>query len=459
MKAIRGAQYRLIYADSLEIMRKMRDNSVDTVITDPPYALQFMQKHWDYELPSVEVFLEILRVSKPGATLLCFGGTRTFHRLACNIEDAGWHIRDTLMWMYGQGFPKSHNVANSIDKRHGASDRGHRIARANRYHPDGTREPDGESLPAYKSRTPYSGGWDGYGTALKPAWEPILLCMKPLEGTFAENALKWGVAGLNIDAGRIGFQSDADKEAAKSFNSLRKGKPVYDVEKGWNQNKVIGDEYVPKAGRWPANVLLEHHPECKLVGCEKIEKGKKDRSSFNNPSENKCMAGANLGHKSMHYGEETIEKWECHPECPIRLLDEQTINQRASRPRGGKTVHRTFKNCMFKVGKETIVNGEQFNDKGGASRFFYCSKASTKERGKYNTHPTVKPLKLMEYLCKLTRTPTGGLVLDPFVGSGTTILACLNTGRKCIGIDNDKDTVHIAYKRIKEWEVINDKKM
>jgi len=347
----------LYLGDCREVVKQFPDNLVDTIITDPPYGLEFMGKGWDKGVPGIEYWKEFLAVTKPGGMLLAFGGTRTYHRLACAIEDAGWEIRDCMMWLYGSGFPKSHNFKE--------------------------------------------GAFKGWGTALKPAWEPIIVAMKPLDGTFAQNAEKWGVAGINVDGGRIGTQVMTEGRAKKS--------EVYAA--GNNSHNKMFKEAQPllnpatHQGRWPANLLLD--------------------------------------------------------EDAAGLLDEQSGELKSGggvrRPNGSKSV------AMSPLAADDI--SEWSASAGGASRFFYCSKASKSERNagceglpekpnnsygdfagtpehgpklnvtKQNFHPTVKPLKLMEYLCTLTKTPTGGIVLDPFAGSGTTLLAAKNIGREYIGIE------------------------
>jgi DNA modification methylase len=195
--------------DVLEQLKQYPDNYFDASFADPPYGLSFMGAEWDHGVPSVEVWKELYRVLKPGAFILMFGGTRTFHRQTCAIEDAGFEIRDTLMWLYGSGFPKSHNIANDIDKKHGHKPRGKAIPTASTHLPSGTYGPDGENLTGnkvepYIAKERISKPWQGYGMALKPAFEPCILAMKPNDGTFANNALVHGEAGLNIDACRIG---------------------------------------------------------------------------------------------------------------------------------------------------------------------------------------------------------------------------------------------------------------
>jgi len=332
---------QLYTGDCLEVMQTLDENSVDTIITDPPYGLSFMGKDWDYGVPGKRYWVEALRVAKPGAMLLAFGGTRTHHRLMCAIEDAGWQIRDAIFWVYGSGFPKSHNIGKATQDSQ----------------------------------------WDGYGTALKPAYEIIVLAMKPLDGTFANNALTWGVAGLNIDGGRVAHDeptkyTERDNEmwlgARRNTNTLASPAP---------------------SGRWPANLI--------------------------------------------HDGSEEVTAL-----FPVTK----------STPGG-----------MTKFGGVFGNNGEVksnaiYTDEGSAARFFYCAKASRKERnaglpdGESSSHPTVKPLALMRYLCKLTATPTGGTVLDMFAGSGSTGCAAVLEGRDFIGIDLDADYVEIARRRIAHCE-------
>lgn len=328
---------KLIRADCLRRMRSMEPDSVDTIITDPPYGLDFMGKAWDHGSPGPAFWKAALRVAKPGAFLLCFGGTRTFHRLAVSIEDAGWELRDCMMWVYGTGFPKGYNL--------------------------------GKKLPDFQ----------GYNTALKPAWEPIIVAMKPLDGTFLKNAEKHGVAGFNIDATRIGFRNEADEKESKQKNRQDKRK------RGAHGN------YNPP-GRFPPNVILDP--------------------------------------------------------TAAQLLDAQSGSTKST---GGQASLGAFrKGKVYGKGKDIREKKDPgYGDTGGASRFFYCAKASSSERGKGNNHPTVKPLKLMEYLCLLTRTPKGGIVLDPFMGSGTTGLACRNTKRSFIGIEKSKEYFKIARRRIR----------
>jgi len=349
-----------------------------SIITDPPYHLTsvsrkgssrtndpaspfgrhrigergFMGKTWDGGGVSFdpETWLSVLEAAKPGAMLLSFGGTRTWHRIAAAIEDAGWEIRDTICWLYGSGFPKSLNIGKSAGRAE----------------------------------------WEGWGTALKPAFEPIIVAMKPLDGTFAENALAHGVAGLNIDGCRIGenpgYRYNADKNGT-TFHGQQGERIRQTADKK-------GAQFIESTkGRWPANLILDDEAAA--------------------------------------------------------LLDEQsgkTVSRAA--PRGGTSPNPMSWGQVRADGQEMAGH----TDSGGASRFFYCAKASCSERGEGNDHPTVKPLALMRYLCRLTKTPSGGLVLDPFMGSGSTLLAARLEGRPCIGIEKDERTCEIAVKRLEQLE-------
>ncbi len=334
---------RLFYGDCCQVMKKLNNDSIDAVVTDPPYELGFMGKKWDSTGISfqLEVWQEVLRILKPGGHLLAMGGTRTHHRLMCALEDAGFEIRDTLMWLYGSGFPKSLDVSKAIDKAAGA-ERADLGASPNWRESKRDREKFGSmevrganagriTIPA----TDAAREWDGWGTALKPAWEPIVLARKPLIGTLAATVQEHGTGALNVDGCRVGAVAGQGGGAKAAAESMK--------------------------GRWPANLMLD-----------------KDAAA---------------------------------------MLDAQS--------------------------------GELTS--GGASRFFYCAKASRKERGKKNNHPTVKPIALMCYLVRLI-TPPRGIILDPFIGSGTTALAALDENFRCIGIDNNKDYLEIVQQRVEERE-------
>ena len=384
----------LYCGDNREIVPMLPKASIDFVCTDPPYGLNFMGHEWDHGVPGPLFWENFLRVCKPGAMMLAFGGTRTFHRLICAIEDAGWEIRDCLMWLQGQGFPKAPDVGLMIDKAAGAKREvvgtklgqpGYSLAdngRTNEVYGD-LHNPVAECAITAPT-TELAKAWTGWANSLKPAWEPITLAMKPLDGTLARNAEKWGVAGLNINASRIGTDS-----------TLRTHSPTSNSAGGWvsvNRPPVGGSE----CGRWPANLLLD--------------------------------------------------------EEAAAMLDEQTGTLKSGMMQAGQQ-RSDGKDGGYHHGfPPTATAAGTYGDSGGASRFFYVAKANKKERnppGMKNDHPTIKPLKLMEYLLTLLSTPIGGVVLDPFAGSGSTLLAAKRLGRPCIGVELDEHNCEIAVARLK----------
>lgn len=455
---------QLYQGDCLDVLPMLPENSVDTCICDPPYGLKFMGKDWDHGVPGKPFWEAVLRVLKPGAFLLAFGGSRTVHRLTSAIEDAGFEIRDKIDWIYGSGFPKSHDISKAIDRAAGAEREV--VGSEPIAYPDSDcwGKPNSNSTPSNFSvggtggkktnmdgkgnrlitapATPEAETWDGWGTAMKPSHEPICCAMKPLDGTFAQNALRHGVAGLNVDGARI--QGVVQKGAGSTGFGSRDDK----------YKKGTGRIY--SSGRWPANVMLSHSPDCVQVGERKVKAitGSKGKGSWFGGDGDSRQSG--LGDEN---GMETVPLWACVPGCPVRILDEQSGVLKS----GDLTGQPRVENKIFGSAGSTIGNPRfHKGDTGGASRFFmtfpgeppfyYCPKASTSERTAGGTiesnHPTVKPVKLMEYLCRLTSTPTGGSVLDPFMGSGTTGVACIKAGRKFIGIELDPGYFDITVRRI-----------
>ena len=304
--------------------------------------------------------------------------------------------------------------------------------------------------------SPAAKRWDGWGTTLKPAWEPIILAMKPRDGSFERNALKHGVAGLNIDGARIPASpgrgvwdsSNATCHEGRKFNNSS-SRASYTDTRAWK-------------GRWPANLLLSHHPACMLIGQRRI-KGSGTSKTFHKayPGTSITTFVRGVSHPGNQHadadGLEAVDAWDCHPDCPIQMLDQQSGTRKAGGWISGNEPSHRSRNCYGKMDGRRMWSS--YGDTGGASRFFYCAKASKNERSEglspsvMNDHPTVKPLKLLEYLCKLTATPTGGTILDPFAGSGTTLLAATNVGRKCIGIEINPDYVPIACQRFEDCQV------
>lgn len=383
---------QIFHGDCREVLPKI--SQVDAVVTDPPYGLSFMGKGWDHGVPGVEFWQVIRAAMKPGAHLLAFGGTRTFHRLTCAIEDAGFEIRDCVMWVYGTGFPKSLDVSKAIDKTAGVKGTqgpmkrgGERLARLK----DGKRD-GGETWGNESGRNPYTTipttdaakQWDGWGTALKPAWEPIILARKPLEGTVAANVLEHGVGGLNVDGCRVEGIPPSVPQAAGGSGE------IYGFKNGVGRS---GEMSNPEGkGRWPANLI--------------------------------------------HDGSEEV----------VGLFP-------ANRPGSHKQNPTHSSNAAFGGGR--YDNSSCYSDSGSAARFFYCAKANKKDRGEGNDHPTVKPTDLMRYLCRLI-TPLGGMVLDPFMGSGSTGKAALLEGFDFIGIDAEKQYCDIAERRLERGGYTNE---
>jgi site-specific DNA-methyltransferase (adenine-specific) len=383
--------------DCLIKLKELPENSIDSIVTDPPYELGFMGKSWDSTgiAYNVDVWKECLRVLKPGGYLLAFGGTRTYHRMACAIEDAGFEIRDQIQWIYGSGFPKSLNISKAITAKEltgGSSPQNLRqVGMKENYKPIGQVDyrkgkmfDSNTELDNYETElTENATEWNGWGTALKPANEPICMARKPLsEKTVAENVLKWGTGGINIDGCRI--YRDVNDTSGWSITGSKESENI--AMSGKNYARLPKEDN--SQGRFPANIIFDE------------EAGKMlDEQS------GKLKSGSNC----------------------VRSKEGSFIEH------GG----------LGKAGDVQITYG----DTGGASRFFYCAKASKSERGEGNTHPTVKPLKLMEYLVRLV-TPPNGIVLDPFAGSGTTLLAAQNEGFNYIGIEKEKAHCDIINKRI-----------
>lgn len=469
--------YKIITGNCLDKLKELEDNSIDAIVTDPPYELGFMGKKWDNTgvAYNVELWKECLRVLKHGGHLLSFGGTRTYHRMTCAIEDAGFEIRDCVFYCYGSGFPKSQNIAKMIEGKLtiGSANttafkklNGERKNITNGYtkmeyeqgnKPSNYNKNDnGGSVIKPIFTTKEAQYWEGWGTALKPAVEPIVMARKPLkEKTIVENVIKWGVGGINIDESRIGTDQILTCGG-------RKGGVAYG---DWKE-KI--NEY--HQGRFPANLIWTHHPDCKCVGTKEVN------SNAHYPEMNVTGYGKNFGGKTEYVAEgerpksEIVESWECVAGCPSKEFDKAGVSK-------------TKANENYKWNNVNCENANTFrgrgvytprNDEGTPGRFFksfsyeqedldyapfyYCAKASKSERNegldgfedteRKNFHPTVKPIKLMEYLIKMV-TPKGGVVLDPFMGSGTTGCACVKNGYKFIGIEMTEEYIPIAEARIK----------
>ena len=391
------------HGDCIETMKAMPPESVDAIVTDPPYGLGFMGKKWDGLPPSLEWAEACYRVLKPGGHIAAFGGTRTWHRLAVAIEDAGFEMRDSLAWLYGSGFPKSHDVGKAIDKLAGAEREvvGQSPYAARRPNPMGGSVYEmnaagydvSADLTVTAPATPEAAQWDGWGTALKPAFEPIVLARKPLaEKTVARNVLAHGTGAINVDACRIAGEPVRIENYASTGPQ---GMMSHGHGGGAGHAGEERTARISTAGRWPANVLLDQHAAAWV-----------DEQSGNRPG--------------------------------FATQTDLTVNTEDDGEIYGKG-----------LGVKTPGVRQGFNDSGGASRFFYSAKAPRSERPNVDgvQHPTVKPLAIMRWLIRLV-TPPGGTVLDPFAGSGTTIEAALMEGFDPVGIEMEADYLPLIQHRI-----------
>lgn len=454
----------LLLGDCLDRLEEIESNSVDAILTDPPYGLSdkmpdmaevlthwlngddyahrgggFMGQSWDSFVPGPAVWREVYRVLKPGGSLMAFGGSRTFDLLTLAIRLAGFQIRDCLSWLYGSGFPKNYDISKGMDKAAGAertvigeyvwpdnkprNTKIHQTKRNLYYDIKSDASQNDRSITA--PSTPDAQKWDGYGTALKPAWEPIIWAMKPVEGGFVNNALTWGVAGVNIDKGRIGLNGE---KKPIFINGVDRDRDRSSFDTGGSNR--TGD--YSNQGRWPANVILD--------------------------------------------------------ETAAGMLDEQSGELRS----GGSGKNNNNGTSIWGTTHRRVNNHIDLNE-GGASRFFYVAKASKAERNlglkgmpervkiyngtsgesskdlkpvekrfttkTRNDHPTVKPVDLLVYLAGRLKPPEGGVILDPFMGSGTTGMAAVKTGwAEFIGIEIGEWYYEIAARRIswaqENWDLL-----
>lgn len=459
----------VINGDCLDILKKFPDNYVDSIVTDPPYEIGFMGKSHDRTgiAYSVDMWAECLRVLKPGGHLLSFGAPKTYHRMACAVEDAGFEIRDSLHWVFGSGFPKSMNVSKAVESTllNGSS---HTRA-LRKTEQEGGGEPYtltgknngilGETRvydrKTFAASTDEAQQWEGWGTALKPAVEPIVVARKPLEEkTVAKNVLKHGTGALNIDGTRVGT---TDKLGGGDQSGKTKAK-VEGWDRPWMQDPEAKaahaervNENVAKAealGRWPANLILGHSEECERVRVES------DEFSRNTTEE---WTGFGQKEKPDYESEKIItsrEVWTCVEGCPVADVDRQS-GVSATRA-GGSAGESAY---LGRTAGNPPPPRTGFSDKGGASRFFhtfqmespliYQAKANKKERPTVDGtgHSTVKPLALIRNLVRLV-TPPGGIVLDPFGGSGTTGEAALMENRKFILIEKEESYIPLINVRL-----------
>ena len=403
------SKINLFLGNCLDVLKTFQDNSFDAIVTDPPYGLSFMGKKWDHSVPSVKIWEECLRVLKPGGHLLAFAGTRTQHRMAARIEDAGFEIRDMIAWVYGSGFPKSHDVSKTIDKAAGAE---REVIGPNRWadrHPNIRGKAVGQnygtdlnpSRPVTAPTTDVARQWQGWGTALKPALEPITVARKPLVGTVAENVLAHGTGGINVDASRV----EAEKTTGWG------GDPSNGYSGGLNQDLNAR----PVQGRWPANLI--HDGSDEVVGLFPETGKSSGHIRHNKPSLFLNSGGAFLG--VADNGGSAARFFYC-------AKANKSDRNDGLKDMPMQDVHRY--NAGIGEGKDP----------------------DAPSKGQ-NHHPTVKPTDLMRYLVTLV-TPPNGHVLDPFMGSGSTGKACVQKGFTFTGIEMDKDYLEIARRRIEHEE-------
>jgi len=407
--------YTIYNASCLDVMDSMEANSIDCIVTDPPYEIGFMGKKWDNTgiAFSNDTWSKALRVLKPGGYLLAFNHSRTFHRMMVAIEDAGFELRDTIMWIYGSGFPKSHNVGLSIDKKLGHEDRGHRIAVANRFHPDGTREGKPETLDKYIGKTPEGNKYDGYGTALKPAFEPIVMARKPFKTSVAENVLTYGVGGINIDECRIGSEGGVKKVNIEP-NSASKNV-------GFGCNGELEDI----GGRFPANIIHDGSAEAVSGFPDTTSGGSCLTANRKNEYNDYTYQFGGGGNNDIAGSSGSASRYFYTAKASVKDRDEGLSE--------------------FEV---KVAGGMSARADGSLDGHITYRK---------NIHPTVKPTDLMQYLIRLV-APKGSTVLDIFMGSGSTGKAAMieNTERNAdyhfIGIDLEEEYCDIAKARI-EWGI------
>jgi len=444
---------RLLVGNCLTTLKTLADNSIDSIVTDPPYEIGFMGKGWDSTgiAYNVELWKQCLRVLKPGGHLLSFGATRSYHRMAVAIEDAGFEIRDSIHWTYGSGFPKSLNVSKAIDKAAGAPVKiGKGFNFAGEYNNRQLPNPDKSKATNHTGITKAAKQWNGWGTALKPSHEPIVVARKPLDGTVADNVQQHGTGAINIDATRVGTETI-------TINGQGNDNLFHGNFSGKIDNPT-------RTGRFPANTLLTHNHDCQQTGTATDQPVAGKRTATFGTQDTQSGGDGSGGWESKPI---TVATWSCTPSCPIELLDQQQ-----------EEVSRFFHNSQWsladdlapfiyqaKPGKKernaglealpekTNKFGNQRNgeDLGNGS----VNDKFTTEPSK-NFHPTVKPVELMRYLIKMV-TPPNGVVLDPFLGSGTTAVAATLEGYAWKGCELTEEYLPIIKGRI-TWAVAEKKK-
>ena len=403
-------EFTLFNGDSRNVIAEMPENSIDSIVCDPPYELGFMGKSWDSTgiANDVQLWKEVLRVLKPGGHLLAFSGSRTYHRMAVAIEDAGFEIRDQIMWVYGSGFPKSHNISKGIDKAAGAerevvsSYKGVTKGDGGRYNWHNTDEVGSTMVDVTIPATDAAKQWQGWGTALKPAHEPIVLARKPVEGTVANNVLTYGVGGINIDGTRVGSETVSVHHAPKG--TFAGGEPDRGSDTSTYENHI---------GRFPANFI--HDGSDQVVALFPDVKGATSRTPTKPTNATSYVLGGDSN-------------------TPIY---DDGLNTSAARFFYCAKASKRDRNEGLDGFETKVAGGMQGRTDGSMGSITYNK----------NHHPTVKPIDLMQYLCRLI-TPPNGTILDPFLGSGSTGKAAMYEGFNFVGIELTDEYLPIAKARI-----------
>lgn len=493
--------YEIHHGDCLEVLKRFNDSSVDSIVTDPPYGLSFMGKKWDYDVPGVDIWSECLRVLKPGGHLLSFGGSRTYHRMAVNIEDAGFEIRDQIMWVYGSGFPKSHDVSKAIDKAAGAEREVVGVGVTGVSFADPGKRGFGSGTMQTNITAPATEAakqWQGWGTALKPAHEPICMARKPFKGTVAQNVLEHGTGAINVDGGRVPLEENCRLLKGGTYGQDRgsdKGSSIF----GTNNS---GFDYEVPKGRWPANLIHDGSEESTggMGDCQRYfyaaKASKRDRDE-----------GLDRMTLVVLYLEPCEKNTTNREKLATLLVDTETLRLKATGEFGtslaagkewsmflfGNRFTEAYKtecksttstgtnsttesrilsalarsitsDCIQDANSEMVSGGNRVANAApcniltfttsektalalGAKPAARKMRLSISVEGGRNVHSTVKPTDLMRYLCRLV-TPPGGTVLDPFCGSGSTGKAAVREGFDFVGVEREAEYVEIAQKRI-----------
>lgn len=403
--------YRIIQGDNRETLKTIPDNSIDAIVTDPPYGIDFLGKDWDANTGSLETYKECLRVLKPGGHILAFSAARTYHHLAVTIEQAGFEIRDQIMWIYSSGFPKSQDVGRSIQRSLGVKKTKSKpdLLATGRGLDNWSKNLDGGSkkesnVEQVVCTDDAAKQWAGWGTALKPAHEPICMARKPIKQSIAKNVQEHGTGALNIDATRVPYTDpdDLDFVLKTSRTFKTKGKTWTSA---FDEREVRGDFEINQQGRFPSNVLGDIPDYQKYFYCPKVSR-KERHMGF----EGIKSLTEQLKSIGGYFCNEKGEPTDPSEHTPLAYVPEVGIVQSHS------VIHHI---------------SEKVSDQG-------------------NNHPTVKPVELMKYLIKLV-TPPGGTVLDPFNGSGSTGMAAVSLGHNYIGCELDQNYVDISLKRIEAY--------